>query len=363
MRKHSTRLIAIFVVTVFLMSGCAPTAAPAATQAPEAAATAAPAETTAAPVPDAEPLHLVFATMGVGTGAYAQASLIANLFLDNLPEGSAIDVQPISPGGYSSAYLFQDDQINITTCNTAPAKLAYEEGLNGKAPVKNIRAIVGAFSEAAAVLAFRSDYLKENNITSLKDAVDQKLPIRIGTGTIGTLDEYCLRCILNAYGCTYDDVKSWGGQVNMGGGDQNYNMLKDSKLDMVIDHTSSASSSMAEASMTNDLTFGTFDEAFLKQMEALGFTACSIPADTWKNQTNQIDSFGAPDMLCCSDALSDDLAYLFAKLMCENREFLLENFASFAPFDPATTWENVGGLPLHPGAERYYKEAGYMPAS
>ena len=50
------------------------------------------------------------------------------------------------------------------------------------------------------------------------------------------------------------------------------------------------------------------------------------------------------------------------KSMCENRDYLVSVLASIEPFDPATCWEpeKVGGLALHPGAEKYFKEAGYM---
>ena len=30
------------------------------------------------------------------------------------------------------------------------------------------------------------------------------------------------------------------------------------------------------------------------------------------------------------------------------------------PIDPKQVWKNVGGVPIHEGAERYYKESGYM---
>lgn len=351
------------IIAVLLVSGCS-TADGTEQSASVVVSEKASSESTSAEAASSmQPVNLVFASMGTGTGNYAQASLLANLFLDYLPDGSNLEVQPISPGGYTSAYLFQVGQADLTFCNTAPAKLAYEEGLMDKPPVTNIRALVGVFSEAATVVVFRKAYLEENNINTFKDVLDQKLPIRIGTGTIGTLDEYCLRCNLAAYGYTYDDVASWGGEVMLTSGDQKFSMLKDGQIDVAFEHTSSSSSQMAEVALTCDLVFDSYDEAFLEEMEELGFASCTIPANTWRNQVNDIDSFGAPDFLCCDASLDDEIAYTLVKAMCENRDFLVKNFASFYPLDPETTWENVGGLPLHPGAERYYKEVGYMPAS
>ena len=41
---------------------------------------------------------------------------------------------------------------------------------------------------------------------------------------------------------------------------------------------------------------------------------------------------------------------------------LVAEYNSLSPWEPETAWEEMqrGGCPLHPGAEKYYKEAGYM---
>ena len=40
----------------------------------------------------------------------------------------------------------------------------------------------------------------------------------------------------------------------------------------------------------------------------------------------------------------------------------MAEYNSLSPWEPETAWEEMkrGGCPLHPGAEKYYKEAGYM---
>ena len=53
---------------------------------------------------------------------------------------------------------------------------------------------------------------------------------------------------------------------------------------------------------------------------------------------------------------------MITKTLSENRDALVNEYASLSPWDPATAWEETkrGGVALHPGAERYYKEMGYM---
>ncbi|MHB8566252.1 MAG: TAXI family TRAP transporter solute-binding subunit [Nitrososphaerales archaeon] len=69
------------------------------------------------------------------------------------------------------------------------------------------------------------------------------------------------------------------------------------------------------------------------------------------------------------DDMPFDLAYSLTKIFVEKRKELfefyyrdlpLERMDIVCPIDPYKVWQNVG-IPLHPAAEKYYKEHGYMP--
>ena len=62
-----------------------------------------------------------------------------------------------------------------------------------------------------------------------------------------------------------------------------------------------------------------------------------------------------------SAELSDEIAYLIAKTMVEQQNDLINGHVSFKMFDPKTAWKpGKIGAPLHPGAERYYRERGWI---
>ncbi len=74
-------------------------------------------------------------------------------------------------------------------------------------------------------------------------------------------------------------------------------------------------------------------------------------------------------MLFVRDDMPDDLAYLITKIFVEKKGECFERFFASTPadrremtvpIDPKQVWRNVGGIPLHPGAEKYYKDHGYM---
>ena len=111
-----------------MLAGCSkPVDAPPKEETP-AAGTEAP----GAELPEGEAVDLLFSTHEVGTSNYTISAGIGTMWQDYLPEGSAIDVQPTSPGGMGAPYLFETGQADIAFINGAPAKWAYEEGTLGK---------------------------------------------------------------------------------------------------------------------------------------------------------------------------------------------------------------------------------------
>ena len=177
------------------------------------------------------------------------------------------------------------------------------------------------------------------------------------------MDNEVVQILLQYLGVTEDDIKSWGGDVVHGGGSDLSAMVKDGKLDFMLDHTSINSSTMTEIAMTCDVHFNQWEEATLDYfVNEKGFQRIEIPANSWKGQTEVIINAGTPDCLFVKEDLDEDVVYWMTKTMCENRDYLVSVLASIEPFDPATCWESekVGGLELHPGAEKYFKEAGYI---
>lgn len=72
-------------------------------------------------------------------------------------------------------------------------------------------------------------------------------------------------------------------------------------------------------------------------------------------------------LLFTRDDVDDDLVYLITKIVVENKHLFEMSFKGLPleksdlvyPIDPQEIWKNVG-VPLHPAAERYYREHGHM---
>lgn len=82
-----------------------------------------------------------------------------------------------------------------------------------------------------------------------------------------------------------------------------------------------------------------------------------IPANTYPNQPNDVQTFAVANYVFARKDLPEELVYTFTKAIYENRAELVNAHKVAQNIDPKNA---VSGLtvPLHPGAEKYYKEIG-----
>jgi TRAP-type uncharacterized transport system substrate-binding protein len=60
-----------------------------------------------------------------------------------------------------------------------------------------------------------------------------------------------------------------------------------------------------------------------------------------------------------STAMSDDIAYTITKTINDDVDRLRKLHDSLADYDPSRGWLHLG-VAIHPGAERYYREKGWL---
>jgi TRAP transporter TAXI family solute receptor len=84
-----------------------------------------------------------------------------------------------------------------------------------------------------------------------------------------------------------------------------------------------------------------------------------IPAGTYDGQSEDVPTAAIGNLLVTHAGVSDELVYQMTKLLFENLDRLRASHAAANAIDPKTAVEGLS-IPLHPGAERYYKEAGIL---
>ncbi|PWM24482.1 MAG: hypothetical protein DBX44_04120 [Oscillospiraceae bacterium] len=89
------------------------------------------------------------------------------------------------------------------------------------------------------------------------------------------------------------------------------------------------------------------------------FYELTIPANTYPDQDYDVKTVAQGTLLICRSDISEELVYEFTKLVWENLDYLETFNAVFSQMSLEDAC-NVGGLPMHPGAIRYFEEVGVL---
>ena len=302
------------------------------------------------------PVTLAFATLSQGTAWYIYGATMAELLRKALPPGSNVDVKPFS-GGVGNAKLVAKNETPLGLSFTVTNRWALEGRETYDAKLENIRGLVGGLDTyyLVAIAARKLD------IGSLKDLKERRIPARLYTLPVGSQGEFGARQLLREYGIGYADIKSWGGGVTH----VNYNIIvdafKDGRADLLIAVITPKHPSITEIATFTEVRFLGLEPDRIKSLGALGYTQATMPADTFKHQAQRVTTVGFPTVLITNKELPEPVAYTVTRALIENKEALVRGHAGLADFDPPTAWQpEKVGAPLHPGAERAYREKGWM---
>ena len=131
------------------------------------------------------------------------------------------------------------------------------------------------------------------------------------------------------------------------------NALKNGQIDAFVTAGSYPAPNVIEAAASTGVRVLSLSDA---QVEQTGRTRLVIPAGTYAGQDTDVVTTSLPVVAYATDKMSDDTAYALTKAYWENKETL----GGSAAWWDGVTPEMIGAVTtqVHPGAARYYEEAG-----
>lgn len=106
-----------------------------------------------------------------------------------------------------------------------------------------------------------------------------------------------------------------------------------------------------------DVTGGAIDELVSKTPY---LAKTQILPGTYPGMSSPVTTFGVTTTLVTSADVSDDVVYSFVKALFENMSDLKKLHPALRGLDPSSMIRSGLSAPMHPGAERYYREQGLM---
>ena len=178
---------------------------------------------------------------------------------------------------------------------------------------------------------------------------------RVVVGPEGAGFEYFIRPILETHGLKYDDFEVRNSSMG-----QSVGFLQDGSVDATFIGGGLKAPAITNADSTMDVFLIPYGEEQRQKLvqELPSFSPATIPAGTYRTHPDTFEGLnvGSAHLIVRADA-DDDFVYTITKTIYENRATIAEKHAAAKAINERNVVRETG-TEFHPGAIRYYQEAG-----
>jgi len=221
-----------------------------------------------------------------------------------------------------------------------------EEEAGFKVPLKKLRTIAGIYSNYIQIVASA-----DSGIKTLADLKGKR--ISVGAPKSGT--ELNARAILKAAGLTYKDFA----RVEYLPFGESVELMKSRQLDVTLQSAGLGVAALRDLSTAVDIVVVPIPADVVKKVGDAAYQPGVIPAKTYEGQDKDIPTAAIKNFLVTHEDVPSDVVYKMTKSMFENLDAMTAAHAAAKKIDPKSAAKD-SPVPLHPGAEKYYREVGLI---
>ncbi|KUJ91966.1 MAG: TRAP transporter solute receptor TAXI family protein [Pseudomonas sp. 63_8] len=284
---------------------------------------------------------------GGTSGVYYPIGVALSQLYSNGIEGSKTSVQ-VTKASVENLNLLQAGRGELAFALGDSVADAWNgvEDAGFKVPLKKIRAIAGTYPNYIQIVANA-----ESGIKTLEDLKGKR--ISVGAPKSGT--ELNARAIFEAAGLSYQDM----GKVEFLPYAESVELIKNRQLDATLQSSGLGMAAIRDLASTMKISFVAIPAEVTAKIDNAAYEAATIPAGTYDGQDADVPTVAITNILVSHEGVSDEVAYQMTKLMFDNLGRLGTAHSAAQDIKLETATKNLP-IPLHPGAERFYKEAGVL---
>lgn len=216
-------------------------------------------------------------------------------------------------------------------------------------PFKELRAVFSIHPEPFTVVA-RAD----SGIKNFQDLKGKRVNIgNPGSGQRGTME-----VVMEAMGWTKDDLKL---ASELKASEQS-KALCDNKIDAMVYTVGHPSGSIKEATTSCDSVIVNVTGPEIDKLVSENdyYRTATIPGGMYRGTDADATTFGVGATFVTSTNTSEEVVYTVVKAVFENFDDFKKLHPAFKHLKKEEMIKDGLSAPLHPGAEKYYKEAGLL---
>jgi len=263
-----------------------------------------------------------------------------------------VEVEARSTGAsVANINLIKDGQADLAFVQNDIAYYAYNgvtlDAFKDK-PVKNIRGIMALYPEHIQIVT-----LAGSGINSVADLKGKKVAV----GAPGSGVEANAKQILEIYGLTFDDL-ALADHVSF---KDAVAKLKNNQLDAAFLTAGYPTAAVKELASTKAIKLIPIDDEHAKMLsEKYPFYVQDvIPAGTYEGLNEDVKTVAVKAIMIGRADIPDDIVYKMVKAILDHKDEIAEAHAKGKLIGGQNAVDGMS-IPWHPGAEKYFKEAGLL---
>jgi TRAP transporter TAXI family solute receptor len=290
------------------------------------------------------------ATGGTGGTYYPLGGMLAQLISNKVTIGGKKLSATAETAGASvaNAQLLgrKDIESAFVAADILDAAYLGKGQFEGKS-IKNLRALGALYPEQVQLVT-----AVKSNVRTFKDLKGKS----VSSGSPGSGQWQLLGDLLEAHGMTRKDIGE-----DLSSFTQSVDKIKDGNLTASLITAGAPTSSIVDLANSHEIRIvplaGPEIETLRKKQPY--YASVQLAANTYKGQTAPVDTLAVMAVWATHDGLSDQMAYEVTKALYENTETLGQVHPKGKEIALKTALQSVS-IPLHPGAEKYYREKGLI---
>lgn len=330
-------LMVILLIGLFMVAGCATdTAVPADPDTDEPAADE----------PEAPAVTRLNMGSGWVTGAYYPLAGGMSRIIHTHSDSISLTVESSGASAVNSRMIGSGD-LDMAIVQNDVAYYAYNGEGAFDSPITNIRGLFILYPEPVQLIAAAG-----SGIESPADLAGK----RVALGPLGSGAEVNALQVLEAAGLTENDLA----MAERLEAQEAADYIKDGRLDAAFYTVAVGASVIADLAVMTDIYLVNIEGDIADNLiNTYPFYANLTIEEGAYTGVPTAQTVSILSMVICREDLSEDLVYEFTKTIFENLDDVqrAHSAGKFVTLESALDWM---GIPIHPGAEKYFKEVGLM---
>ena len=297
------------------------------------------------------------------TGYFKVVAETINGIVREAYPGSDATYKPGSPAG--GILNIAQGKSDFSFTGSAPE---IEHAVEGKAPFKE--SMKGKFSfmmlmhEALVVHAIMTkEFADRAGVRGYDDIVAKRPAMRLAVNTTGnmqsTLGMYALH--FGAYGIGDAELAKWGVTLFRGNTAEGLSQLRDGKVDVLVNGTFLPTAEIVDINRGRPLLWVEGNaERLTVAVKSYRYKVIKVEKGVYPFVERDTVTTVNWNAGLVGNHVSEETVYKFLKAITDAKDRVQKVHPSLQKFSKETIIENPTGLPLHPGATRFYKEAGVL---